>query len=206
LSAEFFESDDDALESETGAFDSAARAFGPVVPRLRVISKPGEPPNGTPDEIGGGGWDRFDETLEARLDGTHGRAIAPFSVGGAGRRFHLHDDDLPGDAGIDDRRNGSSGRKTLSSPRPTLGIKRRTPKQIKDDMPPTPRGCEWRRSDEGWNLWRYWSEPDERGQGKIKKTRYAGHLSHDAWQIMKEFDHETFLSIIGQRLRRHSRG
>jgi hypothetical protein len=100
---------------------------------------------------------------------------------------------------------------TLAPVRQTLstatapGMKRRTPKQIREDMPPTPRGCEWRRADEGWNLWRYWAEPDESGD-KIKKTRYTGHLSHDAWQIMKEYNHEAFLSIVGQRLRRHGRG
>jgi len=31
-----------------------------------------------------------------------------------------------------------------------------------------------------------------------------GHLSDDAWRIMKEYDHETFISIVGERLRRHS--
>lgn len=186
----------DAPQSETGAIDSAAHADEPVVPRFRVVSNPEE---FDPEAFDENMWERFDEALEARLDGTHGRTIAPFSIGGARHRFQPRDEFTPGDA-------DASGRKPLTSPRPTLGIKRRTPKQIKDDMPPTPRGCEWRRSDEGWNLWRYWSEPDDRGQGRIKMTRYAGHLSHDAWQIMKEFDHETFLSIIGQRLRRHSRG
>jgi hypothetical protein len=84
------------------------------------------------------------------------------------------------------------------------GLKKLNKKQIAMDWPPTPRGCEWRRSDDGSNLWRCWTEWDD-GKGKrIKKSRYAGHLSDDAWRIMKEYDHEAFISIVGERLRRHS--
>jgi hypothetical protein len=83
------------------------------------------------------------------------------------------------------------------------GLKKLTKKQIAMDWPPAPRGCEWRRSDAGLNLWRCWTEWDGDKNKRIKKSRYAGHLSDDAWRIMKEYDHEAFISIVGERLRRH---
>lgn len=84
------------------------------------------------------------------------------------------------------------------------GLKKLNKKQIALDWPPTPRGCEWRRSDDGMNLWHCWTERDDDKSKRIKKSRYAGHLSDDAWRIMKEYDHEAFISVIGERLRRHS--
>jgi hypothetical protein len=84
------------------------------------------------------------------------------------------------------------------------GLKKLNKKQIALDWPPAPRGCEWRRSDDGLNLWRCWTEWDDDKTRRIKKSRYAGHLSDEAWRIMKEYDHEAFISIIGERLRRHS--
>ena len=84
------------------------------------------------------------------------------------------------------------------------GLKKLNKKQRLRDFPPTPRGCEWRRSDDGLNLWRCWTEWDNDKTQKIKKSRYAGHLSDDAWRIMKEYDHEAFISVVGERLRRHS--
>jgi hypothetical protein len=81
--------------------------------------------------------------------------------------------------------------------------KRRSRKSGEEDMPPTPLGCEWLRTDDGWNLWRYWSEKDGMTGKRIKKGRYAGYLSNNAWQVMKGYDYETFVSIIGQRLRRY---
>ena len=83
-------------------------------------------------------------------------------------------------------------------------LKKLNKKQIALDWPPAPRGCEWRRSDDGLNLWRCWTEWDNDKTKRIKKSRYAGHLSDDAWRIMKEYDHEAFISVIGERLRRHS--
>ena len=83
------------------------------------------------------------------------------------------------------------------------GLKKPNNKQIALDWPPTPRGCEWRRSDAGLNLWRCWTEWDDDKGKRIKKSRYAGHLSDDAWRIMKEYDHEAFISIVGERLSRH---
>jgi hypothetical protein len=84
------------------------------------------------------------------------------------------------------------------------GLKKLNKKQTALDWPPTPRGCEWRRSDDGLNLWRCWTDWDDDKTKRIKKSRYAGHLSDDAWRIMKEYDHEAFISIVGERLRRHS--
>ena len=63
------------------------------------------------------------------------------------------------------------------------------------DTPPTPRGCEWRATDNGWNLFRHWSDRDDLGK-KIKKDRYAGYLSKEAWEVMKEYDYETFIAVI----------
>lgn len=83
------------------------------------------------------------------------------------------------------------------------GLKKLNSKQIALDWPPTPRGCEWRRSDDGLNLWRCWTDWDDDKTKRIKKSRYAGHLSDDGWRIMKEYDHEAFISIVGERLRRH---
>ncbi|MBO0860822.1 MAG: hypothetical protein J2P21_20530 [Chloracidobacterium sp.] len=84
------------------------------------------------------------------------------------------------------------------------GLKKLSRKQIALDLPPTPRGCEWRRSEEGLNLWHCWTDWNDDKTKRIKKSRYAGHLSDDAWRIMKEYDYETFISIVGERLRRHS--
>jgi hypothetical protein len=97
------------------------------------------------------------------------------------------------------RNEKSSERKTTNS-----GLKRRRSRKVGDeDMPPTPLGCEWLKTDDGWNLWRYWSEKDRMTGERIKKSRYAGNLSHNAWKVMKGYDYETFISIIGQRLRRY---
>ena len=71
--------------------------------------------------------------------------------------------------------------------------------------PPTPWGCEWRRDQEGWALWRCWSEREALSAEKIRKSRYAGHLSGAAWEVMKEYDYEAFLATIGQRFRRHGK-
>ncbi len=93
-----------------------------------------------------------------------------------------------------------------SKPRsPSNGLKKRSLKKARElDMPPTPVGCEWRATDGGWNLFRCWSERDEVLGGRYKKERYVGFLGKEAWQVMKQYDYETFISIIGQRFRRHS--
>ena len=72
------------------------------------------------------------------------------------------------------------------------------------DMPPTPLGCEWRATEGGWNLFRNWNEANSLVGKKVKKERYAGHLSREAWEVMKEYDYETFIAVIAQRFRRHS--
>jgi len=96
-------------------------------------------------------------------------------------------------------------RKKSSKPRAkSNGLKRGSLKKSKElDMPPTPLGCEWRDADGGWSLWRCWSERDEVIGGKYKKERYAGYLSREAWGVMKEYDYETFIAVIGRRFRRH---
>lgn len=101
-----------------------------------------------------------------------------------------------------DRHRGDLAPNRGASRRP--GLKKLNRKQIALDWPPTPRGCEWRRSDDGLNLWRCWTDWNDDKTKRIKKSRYAGHLSDDAWRIMKEYDHEAFISIVGERLRRHS--
>ena len=84
------------------------------------------------------------------------------------------------------------------------GLKKSSLKKAKElDMPPTPLGCEWRDAEDGWSLWRCWSERDEVIGGKYKKERYAGYLSRGAWSVMKQYDYETFIAVIGRRFRRH---
>ncbi|MBO0725344.1 MAG: hypothetical protein J2P52_07070 [Blastocatellia bacterium] len=102
-------------------------------------------------------------------------------------------------------RNRSHGNLAANGGAPRRpGLKKLNRKQIALDLPPTPLGCEWRRSEEGLNLWHCWTDWNDDKTQRIKKSRYAGHLSDDAWRIMKEYDHEAFISIVGERLRRHS--
>ncbi len=87
----------------------------------------------------------------------------------------------------------------------STGLKKGSLKKSKElDVPPTPLGCEWRDAEDGWSLWRCWSERDEVIGGKYKKERYAGYLSRGAWGVMKQYDYETFIAVIGRRFRRHS--
>lgn len=147
----------------------------------------------------------FEARLEARVDDGYWGRKAPFltAVEPVNKPATTEDKSKlkrgKRKAGIDRARNGAE--KTI--PR-YPGLKKHTVKQASMDLPPTPRGCEWRRSDEGLNLWRYWTEWDGDRNQRIKKSRYAGHLSDDAWRIMKEYDHEAFISIVGERLRRYS--
>ena len=139
----------------------------------------------------------FEARLEARMENGHGSSKAPFIKA----------------VDADACRPKAKGKKakTYQGPRQSVknefrqaGLKKQNKKQIALEMPPTPRGCEWRRSDDGMNLWRCWTEWDDDKATRIKKSRYAGHLSEDAWRIMKEYDHEAFISTVGERLRRHS--
>lgn len=132
---------------------------------------------------------------EARLEGTTGKSCKPqlILVGNSttaerGRVKVIRDDQtvngLPHHPGLKRaKRNGTA----------------------REMAPPTPWGCEWRRDDKGWNLWRCWSERDESSGRRVARSRYAGYLSHEAWEVMKGYDYETFLSIIGQRFRRHGK-
>ena len=100
---------------------------------------------------------------------------------------------------------GGEVRKKKSKPRAkSNGLKKSSLKKSKElDMPPTPLGCEWRDADNGWSLWRCWSERDNVVGGRYKKERYAGYLSREAWGVMKQYDYETFIAVIGRRFRRH---
>jgi hypothetical protein len=132
----------------------------------------------------------IEQRSEARVDG--GGSKAPFMEA------------------VESSGSGSLAQSAIRNPQSAIrsksrrpGLKKLTKKQVAMDWPPAPRGCEWRRSDEGLNLWRCWTEWDGEKNRRIKKSRYAGHLSDDAWRIMKEYDHEAFISIVGERLRRH---
>jgi hypothetical protein len=125
--------------------------------------------------------------IEARFDGTNGKpvvSIAPYVQSAKAV------------SKVQARKEEGDGAK------PGLK-KRRSRKGGEEEMPPTPLGCEWLKTEDGWNLWRYWSEKDQKTGNRIKKGRYAGYLSRGAWRVMKGYDYETFISIIGQRLRRY---
>jgi hypothetical protein len=97
---------------------------------------------------------------------------------------------------LDRKQNVKNENPRIESP----GIKKR---ENGKDMPPTPWGCEWRENDNGWSLWRCWSEKDGEIGRRKKMVRQSGCLSRDAWHVMKEYEYETFISVVGQRLRRH---
>ncbi len=85
------------------------------------------------------------------------------------------------------------------------GLKKRSLNKAKQlDMPPTPIGHDWHLTDGGWNLVKSWSEKEGLAGQKIKKERYAGYLSREAWQVMKEYEYEKIISQIGQQSGRHS--
>jgi hypothetical protein len=132
--------------------------------------------------------------VEARFEGTHGQPImkvAPLVQNRNG---------APASVETAKMKVAKPGGDRIA----VSGIKKSTKgKANKEDSPPTPRGCQWLKADNGWNLWRYWTEKDPLSGERIRKTRYAGFLSQEAWQIMKDYDYETFISIIGQRLRRY---
>jgi hypothetical protein len=158
---------------------------------------------GVRDSDGEDGAEDWLDPLEARLE-------ARMDDGGSKAPFLAVVEDGDGEPKIRDRQNAehaekqSAIRNPQSAIRSRPGLKKLNKKQITLDRPPTPRGCEWRRSDDGLNLWRCWTEWDDNKTKRIKKSRYAGHLSDDAWRIMKEYDHEAIISNIGERLRRHS--
>ena len=181
-----------------------------------------------PEDLPGdslGSASEIEARLETRAEGGGSRAPFPATVGSGDVESNAKEKEAGTDHGLKStvgtgrRGKGKSRHPSLKeldksairnpqsatngeSRRP--GLKKANKKQIALDCPSTPRGCEWRRSDAGLNLWRCWTEWDDDKGKRIKKSRYAGHLSDDAWRIMKEYDHEAFISIVGERLRRHS--
>jgi hypothetical protein len=151
--------------------------------------------------------------IEPRFEGTNGQpvvSLAPYIKSAKGSSTEGPSTEGPSTKGPPKGRvkKEKSGEGETTSPASKSGIKtgikrRRSGKAGDEDMPPTPWGCEWLKTGDGWNLWRYWSEKDRVTGERIKKSRYAGYLSHDAWQVMKGYDYETFISIIGQRFRRY---
>ena len=163
--------------------------------------------------------------IETRMDGGGSRAPFLAAVGSGDGESNAKEKDagtdhvLKSKVAMGRREKGESpypgtkepNKSAIRNPRSAIqgesrrpGLKKPNKKQIALDWPPTPRGCEWRRSDAGSNLWCCWTEWDDDKGKRIKKSRYAGHLSDDAWRIMKEYNHEAFISIVGERLRRHS--
>lgn len=195
--------DDDFLEPliESVEPEDVRPRFRMVAGGAPVVEEEEYPDEGVDGDSDVDGWldskKAFEARLEARMDNGYGGNRAPFlKVVNAGKERSK--------AG---KRNARSGRKLDDDGEGKSvfpGLKKRTEKQILLDLPPTPRGCEWRRSDEGLNLWRCWTEWDDERKNRIKKSRYAGHLSDDGWRIMKEYDHEAFISTVGERLRRYS--
>ncbi|HEU0175805.1 MAG TPA: hypothetical protein VFV58_16195 [Blastocatellia bacterium] len=152
-----------------------------------------------PEDLSEDQLDSFEVKTEARMDDGGSKASFRAAVeNGDGRS-------MAKSASLHFGLNHPPGKMAASRGEPRRqGLKKPNRKQIALDWPPTPRGCEWRRSDEGLNLWRCWTDWNEDKTKRIKKSRYAGHLSDEAWRIMKEYDHEAFISIVGERLRRHS--
>lgn len=100
---------------------------------------------------------------------------------------------------------GSPSKKISATPLRS-GLKKGSLKKAKElDMPPTPTGHDWHITDGGWNLVKTWSEKDGLLGTKVKKERYAGFLSKEAWQVMKQYEFEKIIAQIGQS-GRHGRG
>ena len=185
-----------AARSQTVAGDVPSPEMN--IHRFRVISREEQHQDGTNQKEQQ--QDPEASIVEAKLEGTHGQplvSLTPFRqrANGAGIAEGLGEPQ-----GLKERGIAKTKRSRITTP----GIKKqKSGKQGAEDTPPTPWGCEWRKTDDGWNLWRYWSEREDGTGEKIKKSRYAGYLSRDAWQVMRDYDYETFVSIIGQRLRRY---
>jgi hypothetical protein len=128
---------------------------------------------------------------EARFEGTTGRNVRPFPI------FTVL---------ASKKAEGDQKKKRAAVRKGIPGIKKRRGGKSADqeDMPPTPWGCEWVKANDGWSLWRVWWVRDVTGE-KVKMSRYAGTLSYPAWHVMKEYDDEKFISIIGQRIRRYGK-
>ncbi|MGH9799786.1 MAG: hypothetical protein ACRD82_05425, partial [Blastocatellia bacterium] len=92
-----------------------------------------------------------------------------------------------------------AAKKKIDSAPQLKGLKKRSLKKSREmNMPPTPLGHDWHLTDGGWNLIRKWNEKNGLIGQKTKKERYAGYLSRDAWEVMKEYEYEKIISQIGQ--------
>jgi hypothetical protein len=168
----------------------AARVIGPQA--QGPLSFPGKESPGndnTEDNTEEEEWIPETVAEEARLEGTDGGNV---------RQFPLL-------AGLPDQDEGEKKKRAVAR-QGIPGIKRRRGGESVDpDMPPTPWGCEWIKTSNGWNLWKIWWVRDKVTGEKIKMSRYAGALSYPAWHVMKDYDDEKFISIIGQRIRRYGK-
>ncbi|HKX28373.1 MAG TPA: hypothetical protein VJ302_11795 [Blastocatellia bacterium] len=140
--------------------------------------------------------------VEARFEATHGRPIVNITPL-VQHRSHPPALIEPANETAGEVAEKSAAKLKRARAAATGLKKRKNAKPGQAETPPTPLGCQWLKADHGWNLWRYWSEKDPLTGEKVRRTRYAGFLSQEAWEIMKEYDYETFISIIGQRLRRY---
>lgn len=176
--------------------DESLQVFQMVVPPvMTALSRVGKNPV-IPKEI----VENVD--LDALLDGTTGKSIKPkLMVVRNGTKDSLKSSESSSGTKL---RDGANKPQNLDGRGKLAGLKRG---KLKGGTlgPPVPWGCEWRRDESGWNLWRCWSEKEVNTEQRVVRSRYAGYLSHEAWEVMKGYDYETFLSIIGQRFRRHGK-
>lgn len=156
--------------------------------------------------------DSEDRSVEIRSNGALGRsyfAVLPPAVPSSGVEGLDLGPACQPERGIT-RGSGPSTREGKPGPegrREGLRVSRRRSSSGRqtDQPPPTPWGCEWRQADNGWNLWRCWSERESPTSPRVRRSRYAGFLSNDGWEVLKGYDYETFLAILGQRLRRYGK-
>lgn len=71
--------------------------------------------------------------------------------------------------------------------------KRITKSEVLLDEPPALKNCEWSATGTGWNLLHH----------RVGKKRYSGYLHRESWEVMKEYDYQTYLKLVEEQLRRH---
>jgi hypothetical protein len=155
---------------------------------------------------------RGDRSVEIRSGGTIGKSyftVAPTAAPLADAEARGEQCANPSGEGIGESvvspaRKGRAGAPGLRRG-PRLPRGGRAGHVTTDVAPPTPWGCQWRKTDNGWSLWRCWSERESSSSPRVHRSRYAGFLSNDGWEVLKGYDYETFLAILGQRLRRYGK-